>query len=135
MNKKILKIICIIIISIITISIMPTNVFGTTLSQMAPNKIESGLEVGGTTQLKNAGQDIMGIIKAVGIILSVAIVSVLGIKYMIGSSEERAGYKKSMLPYLIGAIMLFAASNLVEVVYQFATGVEQQVVNPATTDK
>ena len=37
---------------------------------------------------------------------------ILGIKYMMGSLEQRAGYKKSMLPLLIGAILLFSAVNL-----------------------
>ena len=42
---------------------------------------------------------------------------VIGIKYMMGSLEERASYKKSMLPYVIGAIMLFAAVNLTAFIY------------------
>ena len=41
---------------------------------------------------------------------------------MMGSAEEKAEYKKSMLPYLIGALILFAASTIANVVYQFATG-------------
>lgn len=37
---------------------------------------------------------------------------ILGIKYMMGSAEERANYKRSMIPFVIGAILLFAAVNL-----------------------
>ncbi|MCI8621854.1 MAG: hypothetical protein HFJ50_09445 [Clostridia bacterium] len=37
---------------------------------------------------------------------------ILGIKYMMGSLEQRATYKKSMLPLLIGAVLLFSAVNL-----------------------
>lgn len=42
---------------------------------------------------------------------------ILGIKYMMGSIEERASYKKSMLPYFIGAILLFGAVNITAVLY------------------
>lgn len=126
MTKIKTKIIGIVFTCIILI-LIGTMVFGTTVSDMQPKKVNTNKDVAGMGELKNAGQDIMGIIKAVGIILSVAIISVLGIKYMIGSSEERAGYKKSMLPYLIGAIILFAASNLAEVIYQFASGIDSSV--------
>ena len=42
---------------------------------------------------------------------------------MMGSVEEKADYKKSMIPYLVGAILIFAASALAQVVYQFVTGI------------
>ena len=45
---------------------------------------------------------------------------VIGIKYMMGSAEEKAEYKKTMLPYLIGAIILFAAVNIASYVVSIA---------------
>jgi sterol desaturase/sphingolipid hydroxylase (fatty acid hydroxylase superfamily) len=61
---------------------------------------------------------IFGIIQLVGSIVSVGALMFIGIKYMIGSIEEKAEYKKALWPYIIGAILLFAASNLVQVVYK-----------------
>ena len=52
----------------------------------------------------------------IGTILSVTVLIVLGIKYMLGSVEERAEYKKSMMPYLIGAIMIFGITNIVALI-------------------
>ena len=60
---------------------------------------------------------ILGAVQIVGIILSVAVLGILGIKYMTGSLEEKAEYKKTMIPYLIGAIMLFAIPQLVKIIY------------------
>ena len=45
---------------------------------------------------------------------------VIGIKYMMGSAEEKAEYKKTMIPYLVGAIILFAAVNIAGVVVNLA---------------
>ena len=45
---------------------------------------------------------------------------VIGIKYMMGSAEEKAEYKKTMIPYLIGAVLLFAAVNLATYIYGIA---------------
>ena len=120
---KLLSVVFIIIILIL----MGTKVFGTTVGDMEPQGIDADKIVTGSDTFTNVGADVVGIIRAVGIVLSVAILSVLGIKYMMGSSEERAEYKKSMLPYLIGAIILFAASNLAEIIYQFATGVKASI--------
>jgi len=41
---------------------------------------------------------------------------ILGLKYMLGSTEERASYKKSMIPYIVGAVLLFAAVSLTSLV-------------------
>ena len=41
---------------------------------------------------------------------------------MMGSASEKAEYKKTMIPYLVGAILIFAASTIANVVYQFAIG-------------
>ena len=43
----------------------------------------------------------------------------LGVKYMMGSTEEKAEYKKSFMPYFIGAVLIFAASNIAKIVYNF----------------
>lgn len=61
----------------------------------------------------NKIQPIIGVITTVGIVASVVTLVALGIKYMIGSIEERAEYKKSMIPYLIGAFLVFAVSTVV----------------------
>ncbi len=65
----------------------------------------------------------VGIIQIVGTIVAVGVIMVLGIKYMMGSAEEKAEYKKTMLPYFIGAILLFAATNLAGIVYTWANAI------------
>ena len=40
---------------------------------------------------------------------------------MVGSAEEKAEYKKTMIPYLVGAICIFAASTIANVVYTAVT--------------
>mgnify|MGYP000776194846 len=36
---------------------------------------------------------------------------------MLGSTEEKAEYKKSMLPYVIGAVFVFASSAIAGAIY------------------
>lgn len=64
----------------------------------------------------NFGNSIIGIVQFVGTFASVIVLIILGIKYMLGSVEEKAEYKKTMWPYLIGAILVFATTTILSVI-------------------
>ena len=70
--------------------------------------------------LRKAGNNVVKVITTVGIVFSVVMLIVLGIKYMIGSTEEKAAYKKSLMPYVIGAGLVLAASTKDHLVYNIA---------------
>ena len=57
-------------------------------------KIDYGSDSDTNSIMTQAGK-IMGMIRNIAIIASVIIIMVLGIKYMLGSVEEKAEYKKS----------------------------------------
>lgn len=68
----------------------------------------------------NLGKTIVTIMQTVGIVVAVVVLLIIGIKYMIGSAEEKAEYKKTMIPYIVGAILIFASTTIVNVVYNLA---------------
>lgn len=68
----------------------------------------------------SVGETIIGALKGIGTIVAVAILIVIGIKYMMGSAEEKAEYKKVMIPYLIGAVLIFAAPYIAGAIYTFS---------------
>lgn len=70
-----------------------------------------------STGITSLGATIVGILQVIGIIVAVVVLLVLGIKYMMGSAEEKAEYKKTMIPYVIGALLIFAATTIVNVLY------------------
>lgn len=67
---------------------------------------------------------IIGTIKTVGIVISVVTLIVLGFKYMIGSVQEKAEYKKTMIPYLIGAVLIVAVTQLVSLIANIVTNIK-----------
>ena len=77
-----------------------------------------------TTKIDSLGQDIVKIVSTIGSVISVIVLIVLGIKYMMGSAEEKAEYKKTMIPYVVGAVLVFAGTSLVKVIYSLATAVK-----------
>lgn len=64
---------------------------------------------------------IFSIIRNIGIIIAVVILIVIGIKYMLESAEGKAEYAKAMIPYIIGAAILFSGSILPELIYNLVT--------------
>ena len=117
MNKKLVKILTTILLIVMMVSVA-ANCFA-----IDPSEITGSTSGTGSTEIANVGKSIVGILQTVGIILSVIVLIILGIKYMMGSAEEKADYKKSMIPYLVGAVLIFAASALAQVVYQFVVGI------------
>ena len=65
---------------------------------------------------------IVGVIRVIGVIVTVIVLIVLGIKYMAGSASERADYKKTMIPYLVGAVIFFGLSQILAAIIQVVSG-------------
>ena len=116
MNKKLVKVFSVLLMVIMICSIS-LNVLALT-----PSQITADTTVG-TENIQSIGQKVVGILQAVGIVLSVIILIILGIKYMMGSAEEKAEYKKTLLPYIIGAALVFAAATIASVVFNFASSI------------
>ena len=74
--------------------------------------------VPGDEELEDLGKTILGVITVIGYAMSIIILIVMGIKYMTGSVEEKASYKKTMIPYVVGCVILVAAPTLTNIVYE-----------------
>lgn len=112
--KKIVK-----LVPIMLMVIMVLSTFSTVMAAANP----TGISVSSTSAFDTVGGKVIGMIQSIGNIVSIAILVILGIKYMMGSAEEKAEYKKTLIPYLVGAILIFAASNIAGMVYNFANTV------------
>ena len=63
--------------------------------------------------------NIVGILSSIGIVTSVVGLVVIGLKYMLGSIEERADYKKTLVPYIVGCFLVFTVSIIPQLIYTF----------------
>ena len=115
MNKK-LKMFLSAIMVIMMVTVMFLNVYSYATAAPDPGQVVTGDASTDTTGIQNIGNQIVTIISTIGSIVSVIVLVVLGIKYMMGSVEERAEYKKAMTPYLVGAVMLFAITNILAII-------------------
>ena len=114
MMKKTMKILAITLCLMIALSPM---IFADTIGGVTvdPNTSHD--------RVSKVGNNVVGVIKLVGIFISLGAIMVIGVKYMMGSAEEKAEYKKVMIPYLIGAVLLFGASAFADKIATFANSV------------
>lgn len=112
-NKKIIISIALIIITILTFA---NNV----LAVSNPDRWNPHPSVSGGSAFIHRAGFILGWIKYIGIIVSVITLAFIGIKYMFGSVEGKAEYKKTMFPYLVGCFMLMGTSLIIGIIENLA---------------
>ena len=104
------------IMKISIIFIILIMVFTLNFSYARINTGDFEADVQGGTQVVNIGNKIIGVLQLFGSILSVIVLIVIGIKYMLGSVEEKAQYKQLMMPYIIGAVLVFGVVNILAII-------------------
>ena len=116
MNKRMIKALGIVLV-IMTLVAISTSVF----AEFTPGDVNTYVTKAENTNtsesVKDIGGQIISIISIIGMIAAVGVLMVLGVKYMLGSVEEKAQYKKTLMPYIIGAVLVFAASSIASIIY------------------
>ena len=108
--KKVLSILMVVVM----LACVSTTVFATV--DIDGLKNQGNLSNGTIAGMSKIGGTVINFITNAAMILAVVVIAVLGVKYMMGSTEEKAEYKKSMMPYLIGAILVFGATTIAKMV-------------------
>ena len=109
--NKIIKIVSLLMI-VVTVVSLTSTVFADTKYGPDQWDIASGDNIE-TEGLVGWVASIMKVVAIVGSGVAVIALIILGIKYMMGSVEEKAEYKKTLIPYVVGALMVFGASAIV----------------------
>ena len=114
MKKLYKKIFIVLTIFIFTIILNIGNIYAFSVTDLTGTTFSN-------STVKGVGNSLITIITTIGIVVSVIVLIILGLKYMVGSVEEKATYKKTLLPYVIGATLVFAASAIAGIIYSFST--------------
>lgn len=123
MQSKILKLIAIISVFII-VSVFPVKVFSSWVDD-ADNFLESAgnsITVD-KDQLTSASDEIYNTLTSIGMIVAVIVGMILGITYMMTGTVDKAKVKESIMPYLLGCIVIFGAFGIWKLVINVMNGV------------
>jgi len=115
--KKTIKIISILFLLILLL-IFSTTTYVQADIDINPSDYNPGMPTAqeGERTIKMAGK-ILGIIRNCGVIASVVVMSIIGLKYMLGSLDEKANYKENMVPYIAGCALLLLCTTLPSIIY------------------
>lgn len=76
-----------------------------------------------TGKLTEKTNVVFTVITNLGMILAVLMLAIIGVKYMLGSVEEKAEYKKDLVPYLVGAILVFGISSITKLLMSIGNSI------------
>ena len=73
----------------------------------------------GTTgdTLKDKAGTILAYIRNIAAIAGVIIISILGVKYIVGSVEQKAEYKKNFMPLIVGILIVVLATQIAKMLF------------------
>ena len=121
MSTKTMKILTFIATVLIALTMLSTVAFAALDSDGVINQMQKeNINASQSQQLSSLGGKVLSALQIIGFIAGVVILVVLGLKYMMGSLEEKAEYKETMMYYIVGAILVFAISNISAMIYNFA---------------
>lgn len=116
MNKAI-KIISIVMLAVLVIGALVTPVLAVDPSTFSPDTNNAS----GVTNMFNS---VIGIVQVVGTGIAIIMLIVLAIKYLTAAPEGKAEIKKSAIIYVVAAVILFAAVNILAAIQSWASNVE-----------
>lgn len=123
MRKYITVIIVILILSLIASSfIYKTSAVGLDVireGDLNDYRKDPGMDNGGAVKIGNI---VVWAVRTIGESIAVVMLLVLGIKYILGSVEEKAEYKQTMWPYVIGAVLIFSGAAVTDIIYKAFNG-------------
>lgn len=81
----------------------------------------TGVETGTATPvnpaINNVTNTVISWIWYFSIIAAVIVIMVIGLKFIIGSTQEKAEYKKSLIPLVVGALLVVFATTIVKILF------------------
>ena len=71
----------------------------------------------GQDQITNLVTSVMSFIWILSIVVAVVVIMYTGLKFIVGSANEKAEYKKSLVPIVVGVLLLVAATTIVKALF------------------
>jgi len=115
-SKKIMKI-GIVLMIIATVLMAVNMVFASGFTDLGdrPNPTSTGV-----SSVSSVVGNVMGIVQYICYAAAVVLLVILGVKFMTSSPDAKAEVKKSAVIYIIGAVLVFAAGLILNILSSWA---------------
>jgi hypothetical protein len=127
--SKVMKMLAILIMASLVVAALTTTVFAEgeisgTMSGASAYDVNQFANHGADAGTVGATQNVIGalitVIQIIGTGVAIIMLVVLAIKYISASPGDKAEIKKHAVVYVVGAVVLFAASGILGIIKSFA---------------
>lgn len=136
MNRKAIKVISFLMVVLMAVMTLAVPAFATDSSwkDISINTFDNA-SVDTTTSgiATNIVATIINIVQVVGMGVAIIMLVVMAIKYISAAPSEKADIKKGATIYIVGAIVLFAASGILQIIKNFAGNTINKAADSAAT--
>ena len=123
--KKLVKVAYVVMVAMLLLSI-GTLAFAKDANEVF-QKIGDGDNTVNTTGITTLAAKGFTLVTTFGMIISVGVLLWVGINYMLKSPEAKADYNKTLIQYIIGAVLVFSACGIAKLIYNFTSTVASSV--------
>lgn len=114
MNNKVIKVISLVLILVVCFSVTALALDPSTfMSSVGPNNVSALNTLGGT---------IINVMQVVATVVAIAVLLFVGIKFLLASPAQKANIKDMLIPYVIGAVLIFATVPILGIIKSIAGG-------------
>lgn len=114
MKLNMRKTIFVIIIFVFVLAFFRTTSFAE--DRITTDLYRTNLTVEDTTYLFSKSAGVIKILRNIAVIVSILGITIIGIRYMAGSVEERSEYKETMYPLVVGCILIGTVPFMIEMI-------------------
>lgn len=117
MKSKIIKQITILIMLVfVLISFKEVCLAADTEDILKTEDYNTTLQYDEASYIFEKGGAIIQILRNLAAIISVVTLSIIGLRYMVGSIDQKAEYKQTMMPVVIGCILIAGLSGILTLI-------------------
>lgn len=122
-TMKIISVLLVVLMLAVVATPVLSNVYATdgVISSIDSKTGTDYSDIKGKEKIENTAGRIIKIIRYIAIVIAVVLIAVFGIKFMLGSAEEKAEYKKSFVPLIIGIVVVFASTYIAQIIFSIAS--------------
>ena len=122
MAKKVMKMIAIMLIALMLVAACSQIVLATDSTSLTQFDGKSD-KSGASSSAQNIIGALISIVQVIGVGVAIIMLIVLAIKYISAAPGDKAEIKKHAVVYVVGAIVLFAATGILQIIKSFSSNI------------
>ncbi len=118
---KIIRKISLILTILMMLSVLYSLTYaGEEFKKLEENVLNTSANTNVTKPITGFAKSVIVITQVIGVGTALIMAIILGMKYMVSAPDDKAQIKKHAVVYVIGAVVLFGAAGILEIIKNFA---------------